>query len=82
MWYSKVKSEVEVHKQKLWAIFRCNFAVSAKSATIEECALYKRDPRKYADEPDLLPAIIEEARRRDFARQPKAIMGRGKRGAK
>jgi hypothetical protein len=32
MWYSKVKSEVEGHKQKLWAIFRCNFAVSAKSA--------------------------------------------------
>ena len=82
MWYSKVKGEIEGHKQKLWAIFRCNFSVSMKMATVEECAIYKRDPRKHADEPDLLPALIEEARRRDFARQVKAIMGRGKRGAK
>lgn len=83
-WYSEVQGQVTEHTGgKLWAIVRVNMMVGAGHAKIDECAVYRKDPRKPGAKPEnVLPAIVEEARKRDFARQLKTIMGRGKRGAK
>ena len=78
-WFSKVGDAVVEHKQKLWAIFACKVAVSMNTAKIEDCAIYKRDPAKYPDEPNLLPAMVEKERQKQLAAQIRSIMGKGKR---
>jgi hypothetical protein len=86
MWYTDVKGKVEEHQRKLGALIRLNFAIGANAATVEECALYKRDPRKASktgESPEnLYPALVEKARQRRLAEQIRAIMkgGKGRRG--
>ena len=78
-WFSKVGDEVKEHDQKLWAIFACKVAVSMGTSKVEDCAIYKRNPAKYPDEPNLLPAMIEKERQKRLAEQIRSIMGKGKR---
>lgn len=54
----------EQHKTKLDAGIALNFAVRMGGAKVEECGLYKRDPRKHEGEQDLLPAEQVKARKR------------------
>lgn len=81
MWYTDVKGKVEEHQQKLGALIRLNFSIGANAATVEECALYKRDPRKAPEgsKPEnLYPALVAKARQRQLAEQIHAIMKGGK----
>ena len=62
----------------MWAISRCNFAAFDKEPVID-LGVYRRDPRKHADEPNLLPGLIEAAKAKAFKKEIQAIMGRGRR---
>ena len=75
-WFSKAfGGKIESHKQKLWAVSRCNFAASDGQA-VADLGVYKRDPSKHPDEPNLLPDMIAKAQRRQIAADVKKIMGR------
>lgn len=65
--WSKVQGEIEKHdgqKPMMAAAIRVNFAVNLSKVPVEECGIYRRDPEKYPDEPDILPAKLEKARKR------------------
>lgn len=79
MWYSKAfGGKVEEHKQKIWAISRCNFAASDHEP-VEALGVYRRDPRKHTDEPNLLPGLIEKVRAKKIGEQLRAMMRQGRR---
>lgn len=64
--WSIVRGEVEKHDGRqpmLAAAIRINFAVNVGSASVGDCGIYRRDPRKHEDEPNILPAKIEKARK-------------------
>ena len=75
-WFSKAfDGKIEQHKQKMWAIFRCNVAASDGQMTCH-LGVYKRDPSKHEDEPNLLPGLIAAAAFKGFAEDVKAIKSR------
>lgn len=66
-WWTKVDGKVERHdgrKPKLGAAITLNFAINMGGVPTALCGLYRRDPTKYPDEPNLLPAEITKARKR------------------
>jgi hypothetical protein len=72
-WWTKVRGVIEKHggtKPKLAAAIRLNFAVSMGGAQASDCALYKQDPAKHPDTPDLFPAELEKARKRTARSRP------------
>lgn len=78
-WWTRVNGTVKKHDQKFGAMVRINVTVGYGEAMAEECGLYRRDPEKHADEPNLLPGEIEKAQRKRLAAQIRGIMGKGKR---
>lgn len=75
-WFSKAfGGEVKRHEKKLWAISECNFAAHG-GASVTDLGVYKRDPSKYPDEPNLLPALIAKAQVKRTGDQIRQIMGR------
>jgi hypothetical protein len=75
MWFSKAFGGViESHNQKLWAISRCNFAAGG-GESVASLGVYRRDPRKHDDEPNLLPTLIAKAEAKQLAKAFK-IAGR------
>ena len=76
-WFSKAEGgKIEQHDKKLWALFRCKVAVTTTDETADALGVYKRDPSKYPDEPNLLPGIIAAAQSKKIGAQIKSIMGR------
>lgn len=64
-YWSKVADDpIEKHDDLLSAGIRIRFAVKMGGIPVEQCAIYKRDPAKHPDEPDILPAQIRKAGRR------------------
>lgn len=64
--WSKVNGVIEKHdgqKPMFSAAARISFAC-AGGATVEQCAIYRRDPAKNPDEPNVLPEKLEKARRK------------------
>lgn len=66
-WWTKVvdgsSPGVKKHKTKLEAGIELRFAIRMGGSTPELCGLYKRDPKKYPDEPNLLQKTVERANR-------------------
>ena len=65
--WSKVDNVVEKHsapQPMLAAAIRCNFAVNAGGIPLDRCGIYRRDPAKFPDEPNILPEQIAKAARR------------------
>lgn len=82
-WWTKVGDEIKKHdgrRPKFCAAIHLNFAVNLSGATLESCGLYKRDPAKHPDEPNMFPAMVEKARRAAMTKQIRSIMKGGKRG--
>ncbi len=74
-WWTKANGgKVEEHKTKLDAEVRLNFAKNAGGEPLESLGLYKRNPEKYPDEPNLLPAMIEKHRTKELAKQLREMM--------
>lgn len=70
--WSKVGTEIEKHdgrKPMLAAAIRVGFAVSMSGAKPATCGIYKRDPVKHPDEPDVLPALVAKAQKKAKARR-------------
>lgn len=75
--WSKVAGKIEKHdgrQPKLWAIFRINVAHNVESIPLTSCALYKKDPERYPDTPDILPEELEKVRQKQMAKQLRQIM--------
>lgn len=65
-WWSKVDGIIEKHdgrKPKLEALIRINFAVNVGTAKVENAGLYRRDPVKNPEEPNILPDEMAKALR-------------------
>lgn len=76
-WFSKAfDGKIERHQQKVWAIVRCNIARGAAGEAPENLGVYRRDPSKYPDEPNLLPGLIEEAQRKRLTKDLRTLMKR------
>ena len=76
-WFSKADGgKIEQHKQKLWAVFRCKVATTMSAEAVADLGVYKRDPSKFPDEPNLLPDMIAKAQSKKIAADIKSIMGR------
>lgn len=71
MWWTKINGKVEEHRVKIAALMTIS-GMTWGDAKVEECGLYKRNPSKYPEEPNLLPKELAKAQDREFARQIKA----------
>lgn len=80
--WTKVRGwETEKHNgpsPMLSAMIRIRFATSMDSIAVGDCGIYRRDPEKHSDAPNLLPDMVEKARRADMRKQIRSIM-KGKR---
>jgi len=76
-WYSMIRGDVNEHNGKLWAISACNIH-GAGGVPVSEMGVYRRDPRKHPDEPNILPVEIEKTREKLLAQQIRQMM-RGRR---
>lgn len=81
--WTKVGDLLQKHdgiQPKMWALFRINVAVNGTSPgiPISDCSMYRRDPSKYPNEPDILAAEMEAFRQKEFAKQVRKVMGRKK----
>lgn len=66
-WWTKIRGEVKKHdgrSPKMAAAIELNFAHHVSDVPHSEMGLYKRDPSKYPDEPNMLPAEMEKVRKR------------------
>lgn len=66
-WWSRVGDVVEKHNRrspKFAAATRVSFAVGMGGARVADCGIYRRDPEKHPDEPNVLPEMMEKARKR------------------
>jgi len=72
-WWTKIVGGpldgVKKHGTKLEAVIEINFGRLDGKVVLKECGLYKRDPRKYPDEPNLLPTALERAKKRQEKRK-------------
>ena len=76
-WWSKVGDVIERHdglRPKFAAAIRVNFAVNGGGAKVEDCGLYRRDPAKHPDEPNVLPGEIAKAQRKKMVEQIRGLM--------
>lgn len=65
-WWSKVQGNTEKHdgpSPQMQGAIRIRFAVTMGGIPAEECGLFRRDPDKYPDEPDMLPGLVARANR-------------------
>lgn len=61
IYWSKVDGVFEKHegrKSQLRALIRINFAVQMSGKTIGECGIYRKDPAKFPDAENVLPAML------------------------
>lgn len=80
-WYSRVGDKIERHdgrRPKFAAVIRCTITVSMGVAKAEDCGIYRRDPAKYPDEPDVFAAMLEKAQARRDVEALRALMRKGK----
>ena len=77
-WFSKAfDGTIKKHNRKVWAIARCNVAAS-DGQMICHLGVYKRDPSKHDDEPNLLPGLIAKAQVKQIIEDIKAIKRRAR----
>lgn len=80
-WWTRVGDKIEKHdgrKPKLDAAITLRFATSMDGVKIEDCGLYKRDPVKHPDEPNLLPEMAEKERTKRLAAEIKGMLRGGR----
>lgn len=68
-WWTKIGGTLKKHDTKLAAGIALNFAVNVGGKRLQDCGLYRRDPSKYLDEPNLLPGEMAKAEDRALAAQ-------------
>ncbi len=81
-WWTKIEREngnVEIKKHddrkpKLGAMITLNFARNIGEVPLEKLGLYKRDPEKYPDEPNVLAQMIEKEQTKRLAAQLREMM--------
>lgn len=63
-WWSRTSKGVEKHagrQPKLSALIRLNFARNMGDDPLDALGLYRRDPAKHPDEPNVFAEIVQKA---------------------
>lgn len=66
-WWTKIRTKVEKWdgpKPKMRAAIALNFARNMSGVPLEELHLYRQDPEKHPDTPDVLPVEMDRIERR------------------
>ena len=57
-WWTRRGAKIEKHSTKMKAAITVNFAHAMGGVALSDLGLYRRDPARYPDEPDVLPAEL------------------------